>query len=161
MFEVVRQDFPVSKEHMRKRICDFEKILLQQNGSFIGSAHGNKECPVEHFYGDGLYIRKITMPKGMLLTSKIHNKRHPYFVISGDCTVLTDDKIVRIKAPYWGITEPLTKRILYMHDETVWVTVHATKLKNPEDIERKIILPSFDNTITFEEAEKILLEIEK
>ena len=79
----------------------------------------------------------------MVLTSKIHKTEHPYFVMKGDCSVMTDDKVIRIKAPYWGITKPGTKRILYMHEETVWITVHATKLKDPKEVEAEIIAKDF------------------
>jgi hypothetical protein len=85
------------------------------------------------------------MPKGALLTSKIHKVTHPYFVLKGEVSVLTEKGIQRIKAPYSGITPAGTKRILYIHEETVWTTVHVTKEKDLEKIEEEVIANSFDD----------------
>ena len=108
-----------------------------------GVMHGDEACPLKHSYGDGCYIREITMPKGMLLTSKMHNKKHPYFVLSGDVSVMTENgNIVRIKAPYHGMTEPGTKRLVFINEETVWVTVHKTDKTDLKEIEEEIIVPN-------------------
>lgn len=85
------------------------------------------------------------MPKGMLVTSKIHKKTHPYFVLIGDVSVLTDEGVVRIKAPYVGITKAGTKRLLYIHEETVWITVHVTNETDLKKIEDEIIAKTFDD----------------
>ena len=53
------------------------------------------------------------MPKGQIISTGIHKKEHPYFVLKGDISVLTDEGIKRIKAPYNGITKPGTKRLIY------------------------------------------------
>ncbi len=122
------------------KICEFENALGQMEGALFG----DEACPLVHTFGDGLYIREITMPKGMILTSKIHKTRHPYFVIKGDVSVLTEGGVVRIKAPYWGMTEPGTKRILNIHEETVWITVHATEKTDLEEIEEELIAENFE-----------------
>ena len=112
---------------------------------YPGAIRGDDCAPLEHSFGDGLYIRKITMPAGMLVTSKIHKKAHPYFVMQGDVSVMTEEGAVRIKAPYAGMTMPGTKRILFIHEETVWITVHATRHKDLKLIEDEIIASSFED----------------
>jgi len=129
---------------MRDKIMEFEKGLAQTPGAKFGD-----DCaPLKHTFVDGAYIREITMPKGWVFTSKIHKIEHPYFVMKGDCSVLTDEGVVRIKAPHWGVTQPGTKRILYMHEETVWATVHVTDSKDLKEIENQIIAPDFESVIT-------------
>ena len=154
---LLEQKASVHPDIIRKKICEFEEFLNQQEDAIHGSVYGNYGGEVEHEFGDGLYIRKITMLKGMLLTSKIHKYRHPYFVQSGECSVINPEKVIRIKAPYWGMTEPLTKRILYIHEETIWITVHATKRKDLEKIEEQIILPNFDNVLSYDMEEILCL----
>ena len=83
------------------------------------------------------------MPKEMFIASKIHKTDHPYFVMSGDVSVVTEEGVVRIKAPYWGITKAGTKRALYTHEETVWCTVHVTKETDLKKIEEEIIAKDF------------------
>lgn len=153
--EVKEFKLPVSKEEVRAFILEVESRMSEVPG-----AKFEDECaPLKHTFADGCYIREITMPKGMLLTSKIHKKKHPYFILKGDVSVMTDEGVVRIKAPFYGITMPGTKRILYMHEETVWVTVHVTDSRDFKEIEEQIIAKTFDDILpTYEEVLKLTEE---
>lgn len=76
----------------------------------------------------GLYTRQITLPAGTLLTSKIHKTCHPFIVVKGAITVYNTvgDTQEMFTAGYRGITMPGTRRVLYVHEETVWITFHST-----------------------------------
>lgn len=140
---------------VQDKIMEFESVLSKMpNATF-----GDDACPLKHTFVDGAYVREIRMPKGMLLTSKIHKIQHPYFILEGECSVLTDKGTVRIKAPYYGITEPTTKRILYMWEDTVWVTVHVTKERDLKKIEEQIIAKNFDAVLPSREEVKKLQEV--
>lgn len=141
---------PKQIEQSRKLMLDVETAI----STLPGAVFGDSGCPLRHSYADGCYIREIFMKKDMLLTSKIHKKQHPYFVLSGDVSVYTDKGVVRIKAPYYGITEPGTKRVLYTHEDTVWVTVHVTDKKDLKDIEDEIIAKTFEEVPIIENKEK-------
>ena len=127
---------------VRDKIIKLESKIRQIPG------HLENDCfPLTHTFTPGLYIRQITMPKGYLIVSKIHKYEHPYFVLSGDVSVLTEQGVVRIRGPFSGITPAGTKRVLYIHEETVWTTVHATKETDIEKIEEEIIAKSFDEIL--------------
>ena len=131
------------RETQKVRIEDIlkvEELIKLQPGAMIGDCF-----PLVHTFVDGAYVRQITMPKGALLTSKIHKILHPYFVLKGDVSVITEDGVQRIKAPYWGLTKPGTKRILYIHEDTVWITVHVTGNSSVEEVEKEIIAESYDD----------------
>uniref|UniRef100_A0A6M3J2T8 Putative tail protein n=1 Tax=viral metagenome TaxID=1070528 RepID=A0A6M3J2T8_9ZZZZ len=134
----------------RNKILAFEEKLKTVPGAMLGDC-----CPLKHTFVDGAYVREITMPKGMLLTSKIHKICHPYFILKGDVSVLTEEGVVRIKAPYYGITKPGTKRVLFMHEETIWVTIHVTKETDLVRIEKEIIAASYDDVPSFNGLQKI------
>jgi len=134
---------PVEKHAVRDTLMRLEGAMRKQPSAIVGS----KACPLKHTFVDGAYIREITMPAGMLLTSKIHKKVHPYFVLKGDVSVLTEEGVVRIKAPFQGITPAGTKRLLYIHEETVWTTVHVTESKDLDEIEEEIIAKTFDDVL--------------
>jgi len=134
---------------VRNQIVAFEAEMRKLPGVMIGDCF-----PLKHTFADGCYIRQITMPKGALLTSKIHKITHPYFVLKGDVSVLTEEGVIRIKAPYSGITKAGTKRVLYCHEETVWTTIHITKETNIEKIEEEVIAKTFDDV--FPTKEEIL-----
>jgi len=84
------------------------------------------------------------MPKDLVIATKIHNQNHPFFVMKGECSVYTEKGMQRIKAPYHGITEAGTKRLLYIHEECTWVTVHCTDKLTLEEIENQCIAKDFD-----------------
>lgn len=126
-------------QNYRSNIAKFEGELSKIPGAMFGDCF-----PLKHAFATGLYIREITMPKGSLLTSKIHKVTHPYFVLKGDVLVITEQGKTRIKAPYSGITLAGTKRALYNYEETVWVTVHKTDETDLAKIEKEIIAKDFD-----------------
>lgn len=150
VIEKETEHFP-SQEEVRDRILNFENKLRQLPGAMNGDCF-----PLKHTFVDGAYVREITMPKGALLTSKIHKICHPYFVMKGDVSVLTERGIERIKAPFSGVTPAGTKRILYIHEDTVWITVHVTKKKNLKRIEKEIIATSFEELEDESEKNKLL-----
>lgn len=90
-------------------------------------------------FADGLYAREVTMQKGAVCSSKIHLKEHFAFVLTGDVSVWTDRSYQRIKAPAVLVTQPGTKRILLIHEECTWVTVHATNAKTVAEAEAELV----------------------
>jgi hypothetical protein len=86
--------------------------------------------PTEHLFLPGMYLRKIFMPAGSLLTSMKHKTQHPFLIESGKLRVMDQTGVVDYEAPVLGITEAGTKRVLYIYEDTTWVTFHA----NPENI---------------------------
>lgn len=86
--------------------------------------------PTEHLFLSGMYIRKIFMPAGSLLTSMKHKTNHPFVIASGKLRVMDQAGVVEYEAPFVGVTEAGTKRVLYIHEDTTWLTFHA----NPENI---------------------------
>ena len=89
------------------------------------------ECPLVHQLPDGLYCRTIVMPAGAIVVSQIHKKDNPFFIQRGRVTVISEnEKVVEYKAPHMGITKPGTRRLLFVHEDTEWTTVHP----NPDNI---------------------------
>jgi hypothetical protein len=129
----------------------FEQALSQMPDAKFG----DDVAPLVHRFTPGLYIRQISMPKGMVLTSKIHKTEHPFFVLTGDVSVVDPEGVVRITAPYVGITKPGTKRALYMHEDTIWITVHRTDETDLEKIEDQVIAKSFDEILPYNETKEL------
>jgi hypothetical protein len=142
----------------RERVMLAEKKMHERDGVMVGK-ESEALCPVNHSWGDGCYIREWTCPPGVLTISKIHKIAHPFFVLEGDVSVMTEDGVERIKAPHHGITQPGTKRILYTHTKTRWVTVHVTDQTDVDEIEKEIIAKDFnDLKITEADMAKLLEE---
>lgn len=94
-----------------------------------------------HHFADGLYGREILIPAGTVLTGKIHRGEHLNFLMKGDITVWTDDGMKRLKAPAIIKSSPGTKRVGYAHEDTIWVTVHASRETDLEKLEAELIVP--------------------
>jgi hypothetical protein len=90
----------------------------------------------------GMYTREIFMPAGAWVVSHIHLTAHPFVVLSGIVMVWTREKGVEtLTGGYLGITAPGTQRILYIVEDTVWATFHATDLQDVKAIEGVLLEP--------------------
>lgn len=98
---------------------------------------------LQHQFINGLYVRMVHMPAGMVVTTKIHKVRHPYFVMTGKCRIMTEEGVVEVHAPYQGVTEPGTKRLIHVLEDCIWYTVHATDKTTPEEVEDEVIAKDF------------------
>lgn len=100
------------------------------------------ECPLNHTFTPGLYMREIFMPAGTLVTSKIHKTEHPFIISKGVVSVWIEGEGVKtFHAPHSGVTKPGTRRVLYVHEDCVWATFHPTTEKDLEKIEAQLIFP--------------------
>jgi hypothetical protein len=84
------------------------------------------DIPVKHYFSQGVYAREITIPAGTLLTGKIHKYEQLNILSKGEISVLTDDGVKRVCAPFTIVSPPGTKRIAIAHSECVWTTIHGT-----------------------------------
>jgi len=153
-----KQQLQASKEQFRTRIMEVQENLENHPNGLTGEAL-QKLNPLKHSFADGCYIREIFNPKGELLITKIHKVSHPFFLLKGDMTILMEDGIKRIKAPHYGITPAGTKRIIYCHEDCMFVTVHATKLTDIDKIEEEVIAKDFDE-FDKEEIERFKRKVE-
>ena len=128
----------------REGITNFENTMRSIPNAIITGTEVDITNPVKHTFAGGCYIREIFNPKGELIVTKIHKVTHPFFLLKGDMSILTEVGPKRYRAPYWGVTKMGTKRIIYTHEECVFVTVHSTKQTNVKDAEEEIVAKDFD-----------------
>ena len=95
---------------------------------------------ISHTMTPGLYVRELTMPAGLLIVSRIHLREHPFYILSGEVSVYDGSSVSTYVGPHKGITLPGTKRVLYTHEDTVWVTFHATDKTTVKDLEKSGVL---------------------
>ena len=138
-------NLPVIAEKYNKdlsTLSNMEKIELTEyylKNYFDGTEQIAKELPLEHFICNKTYTRQITLPKDMLLTGKVHNFDHVSILSKGDVSVMTDEGVTRIKAPATWISKAGTKRLIYVHEETIWSTIHHSENTLVEDLEKEIV----------------------
>ena len=141
-------DYKENKIKFQNKIKEFETAITKHceennNQDLNSQITGQTEGAVTHNFADGQYIRQIVMPKGLLVTTKIHAKNHPFFIMKGEASIYSNDGVERIKAPFHGITEAGTKRVLYIHEECTFITVHRTDCLSIDDVVNEITVDDF------------------
>jgi len=125
---------PVDTLAMRAKLQRLESEMLKCE---------QVEIQVKHIFSEGLYAREIFIPKGTLLTGKIHLTEHLNIISQGDISVLTEHGMKRIKAPCTIVSSAGIKRAGYAHEDTVWTTIHATNETDLEKLEAELIAPDY------------------
>lgn len=127
----------------RDMIVEAEKRMVAAGG--LDGPAMDERYPLKHSFGKGLYVREFFAPAGTLIISKIHKHDHPYFIMKGCTSVLTEEGVDVLEAPFYGITKSGTKRALYVHEDLTWITVHATDKDDLAEIEEEIIAKDFED----------------
>lgn len=105
------------------------------------------DAPVKHHFSKGVYAREIFMPKGMLIVGKIHKTRHLNIISQGRCTVKTTARKLTIQAPFTFESIEGEQKVVYMHEDVVWTTIHLTNETDLAKIEEECIANEYDETI--------------
>ena len=96
------------------------------------------ELPCRHFVHGGMYERELFIPADVVLTGKIHLRDHIFYLLEGDLSVMTDEGIKRIQAPYRFDVKAGIKKIGYAHTDVLCTTIHRTDLTDIEEIEKEL-----------------------
>lgn len=105
-----------------------------------------RECPLKHTFAPGMYAREIFLPADTFIVGKIHKHAHLNIVTRGRCTVVTEfgrKEIDATNGPVTFTSDAGAKRALYVHEDTVWTTIHAVQSTDLAEIEREIIAPTY------------------
>ncbi len=97
------------------------------------------ELITEHFFSPGIYTRILHIPKGCVLTGKIHKEPILNIMIKGEISVLLDGEVKRIKAPYICVSPAGSKKIGYAHEDTIWIGCHGTDDFDIVKIEKRFV----------------------
>lgn len=93
------------------------------------------ECPIKHRFVPGMYIREIFMPAGSVIISATHKQTHPFVISIGLVRVVSEHEgAVEYAAPFTGITQAGTRRLLYTVTDCIWTTFHPTDKCTVEEV---------------------------
>lgn len=92
------------------------------------------DCPLNHHFSNGVYIREITMPAGSAIVGKIHKTEHFNIITSGECKVFTaDEGWKHRKAGDIFSSKGGVQKALRCITDVTWLTVH---IANEDDISK-------------------------
>lgn len=127
-----------------ERNQEFRDTVMRLQEHLLEHANQTEECPVRHFFSNGVYARELTIPKGFVLVGKIHRYPHLNIISKGRIRVSTEAGVQEIEAPYTFVGTPGVKRAGYALEDTVWTTIHATEETDLEKIEAVMIVKDYD-----------------
>lgn len=147
------ENLEIEKSQTREKITLLEHVISKTEGAIFGDS---EELPLKHSFADGIYVREIFIPKGYVLTGKIHRHSHPNFLMSGEVIVVTEGGgREHLKAPLSMISKAGTKRAVMALQDTVWITVHVTEETDLKKIEEYVIAPTYADLLIGNEEKKL------
>ena len=141
-------------ENDLKVIADGKDIIAGTKDKPI--VNDNDQIPIDHFFMDGVYIRKMTMYQGYIVIGAIHKHRHMCFLLKGHLSVASSTGVKEYKAPCYIISEPGEKRILYAHEDSHWYNTHKNpnNIEDVEELEKQIVALSYEEYKKYKEYGK-------
>lgn len=120
------ESFP-TKELYRAALKKLETEML---------ALPQSEMDISHSFIDGIYARAMRVKAGTLVVGGLHAGTSMNIMSEGDMTVMTEDGVKRVSAPYNEISHAGTKRIAIAHADSTWTNIIRTDLTDVSDIEK-------------------------
>ena len=129
----------VSPAEMRSKIVALEAVMLASPENIV-------ELETLHHFAPGVYMRELRIPKGVLLTGKIHKTEHLNIFTHGDLSVWTENGMRRLNSHEIILSKPGIKRVGYAHEDSVWITVHpnVTDETDVKVLEDKLVTNNFE-----------------
>tara|TARA_R100001509_G_C4828267_1_gene202353 strand:- start:385 stop:858 length:474 start_codon:yes stop_codon:yes gene_type:complete len=129
--------------------------IIKEKANGIDIVAGTKEdpivtnsdlVPIKHYFMDGVYIREMTMKKGVVVVGAIHKHLHMCFLLTGRITVMNEEETIDHIAPCFIISKPGVKRVLYAHEDSMWFNTHKnpSNTKDVKQLEKEIVAISYE-----------------
>jgi hypothetical protein len=143
---------------LMSQITTIDKLLAFEHEM---RKHEQLELLTEHFISPGIYTRVLHIPKGCLLTGKIHKQPILNIMLKGDISVLLGNEVRRIVAPFICVSPAGSKKIGFAHEDTIWAGCHGTNETDVEAIERLFIAQTEDEFLRHvAKARQLVLPLE-
>lgn len=101
--------------------------------------------PTTHYFANGMFARECFIPAGTLWVGKKHKQEHLFMMLKGKAHITTDNGVILMQAPWVMVSQPGTKRAGYCHEDTIFLAVHRTDLKDIEAIREEVTETSTDD----------------
>lgn len=98
------------------------------------------EMPLTHSFATGVYIREIFMPAGTFVIGHEHKTEHFNIVLTGSADVMIDGTVQQIIAPCIFKSGAGVRKLLVIHEDMRWATVHATTVTDINQLEYDLVV---------------------
>lgn len=102
--------------------------------------------PVEHHFSDGVYLRELRIPAGIVIIGKIHKENH-LNIVKGFCSVFTPLRKFEIEGFKTFESFAGELKVVITKSDVVWTNVHVTDSTNIDDIEKQCTADDYDELL--------------
>ena len=81
---------------------------------------------------EGIYTRELHMAAGLRVVGMRHRQEHMNVIASGRATVFTEAGVSEVSAGMVFVSPAGTQRVVVVHEDMVWVTVHRCDEQDDE-----------------------------
>lgn len=124
----------LSSQGITAKVVALQDAMLQQPQVEVASVFA---------HGGGIAAKAVLLRKGTRAVGGMHRFENMNLVTKGDISVATEAGVVRYTitdAPILVISPPGTKRAVYAHADTYWVSLHPTDKSTVEEVEAEFIV---------------------
>lgn len=148
----------VDPQSTANEVVDFTTTLSTMSGDMIEKLFAIEavllqmpqvEVPLRHCFGNKVYVREMTAPKGSILIGKMHKYKQVNIVIKGDISVLTEDGWKRLKSGDMFESPAGIKRAGFTHEDTVWTTICGTEETEVNKAEDELTIGSYQEFLQY------------
>lgn len=94
------------------------------------------ETPLTHYHTKDLYGRRIVVPAGSFFTTRVHKTDHISVALRGHITIVNElGEAFEVKAPDMFVTHAGTHRVIYVHEEVEFATIHHCEEQDDSKVE--------------------------
>lgn len=141
--------------------CDIASILKLEEALKALPGADTSGGDVEHYFAEGVYARKLTLPADTVIIGRIHLQSQINFLMKGTIVVSTDDGMKELTAPQVVVTGPGTKRVGYAKTLTEWITVTGTNCgEDLAAIEQHTVTDNIEDPRLIEKMEALCLGVQ-
>jgi len=135
MKKLVHNDKSAELLRLQPRIKEeFMQVVPIKEVSEIMQDMPQADCPVVHHFGDGIYIREVTIPAGVLAVGHVQRFKQNNFLLSGKIAMITDDGLKLLEAPLFFVGDP-GRKIGLVLETVVWQNIWPTDETDVEKLE--------------------------
>lgn len=94
---------------------------------------------VEHFFCDGLYTKRMTIPAGLSVGKHVHDFSHQSQLAKGTVVLDVDGELSEHTAPAYLMVEAGKEHTIIAMTDAVWFCTHITDETDPDKIDESLI----------------------
>ena len=104
----------------------------------------HRHIETKHYFIDGVYVRSVRVPAGMIIIGKIHNFESIGALIEGRMKLFNNNNMEVVNAPFIQVSPEGIKRVGLAETDCTFISIHKTSKNNIEEAENELISNSYE-----------------